>query len=137
MSIAASHMTIGELSRRTNISVKALREYTDLGLIHTLGRSPAGYHLYDTEALLCVRSIVGLRDLGLTVAEICRLTGGDGGGRTIGQRLAELLDRSRRRPHRRVIEYQQILDPVDDFEYRYDFAGPGDLRCVDRCSRGM
>lgn len=36
------HMTIGVLSARTGVRVKALREYTDLGLIHTLGRSAAG-----------------------------------------------------------------------------------------------
>lgn len=33
-------MTIGALSRRTGISVKALRHYADIGLIYTAGRSP-------------------------------------------------------------------------------------------------
>ncbi len=130
MSIAAGHMTIGELSRRTKTSVKALREYADLGLIYASGRSPAGYRLYDAEALLCVRSIVGLCDLGLTIAEICRLADGDTGARSIGPRLAELLDQSRRRPHRRITD-QRILDRIEDVENRYD-GGFGDLSCVDR-----
>ena len=51
------HMTIGDLSARTGVPVKALREYTDLGLIYTLGRSPAGYRLYTDDAEWCVRFI--------------------------------------------------------------------------------
>lgn len=36
-------MTVGELSRRTGVQVKASREYADWGLIYTVGRSQAGY----------------------------------------------------------------------------------------------
>jgi DNA-binding transcriptional MerR regulator len=32
-------MTIGTLSRRTGIPVKALRTYEDMGLLYTVGRS--------------------------------------------------------------------------------------------------
>jgi len=35
-------MTIGELARRSGTSVKALRRYEGMGLIYTVGRSPAG-----------------------------------------------------------------------------------------------
>jgi DNA-binding transcriptional MerR regulator len=43
-------MTIGALSRRTGIPVKALRTYEDMGLIYTVGRSPGNYRLFDDEA---------------------------------------------------------------------------------------
>lgn len=66
-------MTVGELSRRTGVSVKNLRQYTDDGLIYTMGRSSAGYRLFGTEALWCARRIGQLRGLGLTVAEIRQL----------------------------------------------------------------
>lgn len=33
-------MTVGELSRRTGVPIKTLRQYTDWGLIYTIGRSP-------------------------------------------------------------------------------------------------
>ncbi|MFF3229032.1 MerR family transcriptional regulator [Nocardia suismassiliense] len=117
----ADQMTIGELSRRTGVSVRALREYTDLGLIYTLGRSPVGYRLYDTDALWCVRFIGELRGLGLTIAEIqcVAAASGDADGQAIGGRLAELLHRSRRRLHRRIAESQQILSRIDDFEDRH------------------
>lgn len=111
------HMTIGDLSARTGVPVKALREYTDLGLIYTLGRSPAGYRLYTDDAEWCVRFIGELRGLGLTIAEICQLTDDavDSGDGAVGARLAELLERSRQRLHRRISDAQQILDRIDDF----------------------
>ncbi|WP_240980874.1 MULTISPECIES: MerR family transcriptional regulator [unclassified Streptomyces] len=106
-----TRMTVGELSRRTGVPVKTLREYTDLGLIYTLGRSPANYRLYDTEALWCLRWIGELRGLGLTVAEIRELTRAwrTGDGQPTGRRLAQLLDRSRERLTQRIAAQQQTL----------------------------
>ena len=45
------HFTIGELARRTGLSVRTIRFYSDAGVVPPSGRSPAGYRLYDTEAL--------------------------------------------------------------------------------------
>ena len=67
-------MTIGDLSRRTGVPVKALRKYEDMGLIYTAGRSPGNYRLFDEEALWCVGVIGSLRGLGLTLAEIRELS---------------------------------------------------------------
>jgi hypothetical protein len=53
----AKPMTIGQLSRRTGVPIKALREYEQLGLIYTLGRSESNYRLFDEEALWCVQVI--------------------------------------------------------------------------------
>jgi len=66
-------MTIGELSRRSGTPVKALRIWTDLGLVYSAGRSPAGYRLFDESALWCTAAIRELRSLGLTMAEIQEL----------------------------------------------------------------
>ena len=49
-------MTIGDLARRTSVAVKVLRRQQDMGLIYTRGRSPAGYRLFDENALRCVQS---------------------------------------------------------------------------------
>jgi DNA-binding transcriptional MerR regulator len=46
-------MTVGELSRRTDVPIKALREYADGGLIYTVGRSATNYRLFDSDALWC------------------------------------------------------------------------------------
>lgn len=50
-------MTVGELSRRTGVPIKTLRQYTDWGLIYTVGRSATNYRLFDDEALWCVHLI--------------------------------------------------------------------------------
>src|SRR5258707_15242155 len=63
-------MTIGQLSQRTGVPIKALREYDRLGFVYTLGRSAGNYRLFAEEALWCVRVIQGLRALGLTLKEI-------------------------------------------------------------------
>ncbi|MVU81355.1 MerR family transcriptional regulator [Nocardia sp. ET3-3] len=113
-------MTIGELSRRTGVTVKALREYTDLGLIYSLGRSPGGYRLYDTGALLCVRFISEMRAMGLTIAEIHELAATfdePGTDTAVESHLERLLVRSRARLRARIAAARQILDRIDDFEY--------------------
>src|SRR5436190_1004552 len=87
-------MTIGALSRRTGVPVKMLRDYEDLGLIYTVGRSAGNYRLFGEEALWCVGVVGGLRDLGLTLHEIRELAGGGPTGcrrrRREAQRMAPL-----------------------------------------------
>src|SRR6266481_9922435 len=68
--LRSNAMTIGQLSRRSGVSVKILRHYEDLGFLYTLGRSESNYRLFGEEALWCVQVIGGLRSLGLTLKEI-------------------------------------------------------------------
>ncbi len=39
--LRSNAMTIGQLSRRTGVPIKVLRDYEDLGFLYTLGRRPA------------------------------------------------------------------------------------------------
>ena len=66
-------MTVGELSRRTGLSIKAIREYEALGLIYSAGRSDGNYRLFDETALWCARVITEWRSVGLTIKQIKRL----------------------------------------------------------------
>ena len=63
-------ITIGQLSRRTGVPIKILREYEDLGFLYTLGRSESNYRLFGEEAVRCVQVVQGLRSLGLTLKAI-------------------------------------------------------------------
>jgi DNA-binding transcriptional MerR regulator len=123
-------MTIGQLSRRTGMPIKALREYADMGLIYTAGRSPANYRLFDESALWCVHVIRGLRSLGLTVAEIREIAGvylmqAD---QPIGPHLAGRLSAARTRIDARIAELQEFRRRIDGFEavHRLELAGQGD-----------
>jgi DNA-binding transcriptional MerR regulator len=128
-------MTVGDLSRRTGVPIKNLREYTDTGLIYTVGRSPSNYRLYNADALWCVRWIGTLRGLGLTVAEIRGLTAAHA-RRSFGPQLAERLHTSRRRLQARIAELEQTVQRIDEFEAIYDaeLAGEGEA-CWDRDPR--
>src|SRR5260370_5691198 len=108
-------MTIGALSRRTGVPVKALREYEDLGLIYTVGRSPGNYRLFDDEALWCVRVLGTLRGLGLTVAEIRGLAATylRRSDQPSGPRLAEVLRAVRARTASRTAGLRELLRRID------------------------
>jgi DNA-binding transcriptional MerR regulator len=134
-------MTIGQLSRRTGMPIKALREYADMGLIYTVGRSPGNYRLFDESSLWCVEVIRGLRSLGLTVAEICEVAGvyllqPD---EPIGPHLAERLRASRTRIDAHIAALQELRRRIDGFEatHRPELAGEGDadFRRMDPRSR--
>lgn len=134
-------MTIGELSRRTGINVKTLREYEGMGLIYTVGRSPGNYRLFDESALWCVEVIRNLRSLGLTVAEIREIAGiylakPD---ESIGPHLAGRVRAARSRINARIEELERLRQRIDEFEKTHAAELAGDkesgLRAADPRSR--
>jgi DNA-binding transcriptional MerR regulator len=62
--------SIGDLARRTGLTVKAIRFYSDCGIVPPTDRSPAGYRLYDIEAVARLDLVRTLRDLGLDLPTI-------------------------------------------------------------------
>ncbi|MEU2679182.1 MerR family transcriptional regulator [Streptomyces sp. NPDC007107] len=65
--------SIGELSRRTGLSVRTIRFYSDSGVVAPTTRSPAGYRLYDLDALLRLELVRTLRELGIDLPMIRRV----------------------------------------------------------------
>jgi MerR family transcriptional regulator, copper efflux regulator len=86
-------MTVGELSRRTGLSIKAIREYEALGLIYSAGRSEGNYRLFDDAALWCARVVGEMRSVGLTIKEIKQLADAYFGDpdEPIGPKIADAL----------------------------------------------
>ncbi|MDT0457279.1 MerR family transcriptional regulator [Streptomyces sp. DSM 41527] len=70
---ATTLYSIGELSRRTGLSVRTIRFYSDSGVVAPTTRSPAGYRLYDLDALLRLELLCTLRELGMSLATIRRV----------------------------------------------------------------
>ncbi|MFJ4539369.1 MerR family transcriptional regulator [Streptomyces tibetensis] len=62
--------SIGELARRTGLTVKTIRYYSDRGIVAPTDRSPAGYRLYDIDAAARLDLVRTLRDLGLDLPTI-------------------------------------------------------------------
>jgi DNA-binding transcriptional MerR regulator len=73
MAAMAPKLTIGELSRRTGVSVKRLRFYSNEGLLPPAGRSASGYRLYSEEHVVRIDLIRALRDAGVGLADIGRV----------------------------------------------------------------
>ncbi|MFE5796250.1 MerR family transcriptional regulator [Streptomyces sp. NPDC056503] len=62
--------SIGELARRTGLTVKTIRFYSDRGIVAPTDRSPAGYRLYSIDAVARLGLVRTLRDLGLDLPTI-------------------------------------------------------------------
>jgi DNA-binding transcriptional MerR regulator len=65
--------TIGELARKTGLSVKTIRFYSDRGIVTPTDRNPAGYRLYDADAVARLDLVRTLRELGLDLATVRRI----------------------------------------------------------------
>ncbi|MFJ4095362.1 MerR family transcriptional regulator [Kitasatospora sp. NPDC089913] len=65
--------TIGDLARRTGLTVKTIRFWSDSGIVPPTDRSPAGYRLYDLDALARIDLVRTLRELGLELAAVRRV----------------------------------------------------------------
>ncbi|MEV4112789.1 MerR family transcriptional regulator [Nonomuraea sp. NPDC049695] len=68
-----AHYSIGELARRTGLTVKTIRFYSDQGIVPPADRSPAGYRRYDADAVAHLELVRTLRDLGLDLPTIRRV----------------------------------------------------------------
>ena len=71
-------LQVGELARRTGLTVRTLHHYDAIGLLAPSARSEAGYRLYGPDDIARLHAIQALRLLGLPLAEIGGLLGAGG-----------------------------------------------------------
>jgi MerR family copper efflux transcriptional regulator len=67
------HLQIGEVAARTELSIKTIRHYDEVGLVVPSARSAGGFRLYttsDVERLLAIRR---MKPLGFSLDEMRRL----------------------------------------------------------------
>ncbi len=85
-------MRVGEISRRTGVSVRSVRYYEQSGLLQAT-RRPNGYRDFDPSTIERVRAIRDLLDSGFTVEEVLSLSSclqGDGASPTCCSQTATL-----------------------------------------------
>ena len=108
---AGPPLPVGELARRTGLSVRALHHYDEVGLLVPSARTGAGHRRYAAGDVRRLARIVALRGLGLGLAEIRAAL--DGGPRdamaAIRERL-ELLERELEEAGRLRDRLARILD---------------------------
>jgi len=65
------HLTIGEFSKMTYLSVKALRHYHDVGLLEPAEVDPSsGYRLYGADQVATAQAIRRFRDLDMPLEQV-------------------------------------------------------------------
>lgn len=86
-------LRVGELARRTGVTVRALHHYDSIGLLRPSGRSEGGYRLYSREDVARLHGIQTLRRMGVPLAEMAQLLdGGAGSLQAILARQVSALD---------------------------------------------
>lgn len=68
-------LEIGEVSRRTGVTVRTLHHYDQIGLLVPHDRSPAGYRRYSRDDLDRLQRILFYRELGFALDRIAGLLG--------------------------------------------------------------
>ncbi|MDV9191734.1 MerR family transcriptional regulator [Streptomyces sp. SR27] len=65
--------SIGDLARRTGLTVKAIRFYADSGIVPPADRTPAGYRRFPSDAIARISLVRTLRELGVDLATIRKI----------------------------------------------------------------
>lgn len=79
MNASAPYLSPSEAARRLGVSAKALRLYEQRGLVAPL-RTAAGWRAYGSDEMARAGEIAALRALGLSLAQVARVLGGDSQG---------------------------------------------------------
>lgn len=73
-------LKVGELAKRTGLTVRTLHHYDEIGLLMPSGRTGSGYRLYSRDDVARLHGIQALRHLGLPLKDIAELLEGAGAG---------------------------------------------------------
>ncbi|WP_030772019.1 MULTISPECIES: MerR family transcriptional regulator [unclassified Streptomyces] len=84
--------SIGELARRTGLTVKTVRFYSDKGIVPPTERSPAGYRLYGPDALARLDLARTLRELGLDLETVRKVLDREASVPEVAAAHADALD---------------------------------------------
>ncbi len=110
----ATRWTVGEVSKRTHVSVRTLHHYDQIGLLVPSERSDARYRLYGTTDLERLHQILVYRELGFTLDAISRVLDTpsiDRRSELIAQRA--LLVESKRRTEAVIRAVDRTLESMD------------------------
>jgi MerR family transcriptional regulator, thiopeptide resistance regulator len=63
-------LRVGELAKRTGLTIRSLHHYDEIGLVRPSRHSEAGYRLYSSADIARLQQVVSLRQLGFSLEEI-------------------------------------------------------------------
>lgn len=100
---------IGDVARRTGLSVSAVRYYADTGVVTPAASSPAGHRLYDVSAIARLELVRTLREFDAGLDEIRRVLAGEATLRELAATHLALLARQEARLRSRRAVLSAIL----------------------------
>ena len=119
--VSAPVMHIGEVAARTELSLRSLRHWEDVGLLRPSGRSDGGFRLYSESDVAKILVIRRMKPLGYTLdqmkdvmsdLEVLEDPATDADGRSAARRR---LDDVRRDADERRERLARQLDMADEF----------------------
>lgn len=100
-------LKVGELARRTGLTVRTLHHYDEIGLLSPRRRTPSGHRLYGLAEVRRLQQIASLRQVGLSLDDIRRCL--DRPEFTLG----EVLDLQIRRLREEMGKQQRVLAELE------------------------
>jgi DNA-binding transcriptional MerR regulator len=118
-------MQVGDLARESGKTVRAIHLYEELGLLRPATRSKGRYRLYAADALLRIRWIGKLQDMGFSLTEI----------QTVVRDWEDqssapgAMDRMRQVYKNKLLEAREQIQRLRDLEHDLEAS----LRYLDTC----
>ncbi|MEO3774006.1 MerR family transcriptional regulator [Micromonospora sp. B9E7] len=100
---------IGDVARRTGLSVSAVRYYADAGVVTPAASTPTGHRRYDVSAIARLELVRTLRELDAGLDEIRRVLAGEATLRELAATHLALLERQEARLRSRRAVLSAIL----------------------------
>jgi DNA-binding transcriptional MerR regulator len=129
-------MRIGELARRSGLSVDTIRYYERIGLLPKAARDRANRRDYDREVLVWIAFLGRLKTTGMPIREMQRYAALRAAGAGTEAERRALLVRHRESVRRRLAELRDCLDVLDDKIAGYGDAATGMTDDDGPCSGG-
>ena len=105
---------IGEVAKKTGVSMRSLRHYDKLGLLSPSGRSASGYRLYNNKDIYRLQQIVSLKQMNLPLQTIQSMLLDD------AMTLQQTLQIHRDFLRQQLKQQQLICRNIDDLLVRLD-----------------
>src|SRR5437762_4753332 len=117
-------MKIGELAKRTGLSIRALHYYDEIGLLQPSAVTASGHRVYGAEELARLQRIKSLRQLGFGLDEIRACLD------TPGYTAARVIELHIRRLRENIEQQERLVALLETLESRYatgTIASPDEL----------
>jgi MerR family transcriptional regulator, thiopeptide resistance regulator len=101
---------IGDLSKRTGLSIRTLRYYDEIGLLSPSRRTESGYRVYGKQDIIRLQKVITLKQIGFSLEDVRRCL--DNGDRP----FAEMVQLHVAKVRKQIEMSQQLLQRLESIE---------------------